>query len=179
MAPTEEDTMAEIPRPRPANADPEAERLHRKQMLVAAFHLFSKFGFDEGVAGHITARDPERLDRFSGQPVRPVLRPDQSGRPDPGQRPRRDRGGRRAAQHGGLRHPLPGARGPPRRDCGRPLPLALRQGVVVARADSSTRLLRMPVPSTRTTGSSTTTPAWCWTRARASASRTRRATRRP
>ena len=40
------------------------ERLHRKQMLVAAFRLFSKFGFDEGVAGHITARDPERLDHF-------------------------------------------------------------------------------------------------------------------
>jgi ribulose-5-phosphate 4-epimerase/fuculose-1-phosphate aldolase len=33
-------------------------------MMVAAFHLFSKFGFDEGVAGHITARDPERLDHF-------------------------------------------------------------------------------------------------------------------
>ena len=30
----------------------------------AAFRLFSRFGFDEGVAGHITARDPERLDHF-------------------------------------------------------------------------------------------------------------------
>jgi ribulose-5-phosphate 4-epimerase/fuculose-1-phosphate aldolase len=40
------------------------ERLHRKQMLAAAFRLFSRFGFDEGVAGHITARDPERLDHF-------------------------------------------------------------------------------------------------------------------
>jgi ribulose-5-phosphate 4-epimerase/fuculose-1-phosphate aldolase len=36
----------------------EDERLHRKQRLAAAFRLFSKFGFDEGVAGHITARDP-------------------------------------------------------------------------------------------------------------------------
>jgi ribulose-5-phosphate 4-epimerase/fuculose-1-phosphate aldolase len=43
---------------------PEEERLHRKQRLAAAFRLFSKFGFDEGVAGHITARDPERLDHF-------------------------------------------------------------------------------------------------------------------
>lgn len=43
---------------------PEAERLHRKQRLAAAFRLFSKFGFDEGIAGHITARDPERLDHF-------------------------------------------------------------------------------------------------------------------
>ncbi|HET9731810.1 MAG TPA: class II aldolase/adducin family protein [Acidimicrobiales bacterium] len=42
----------------------EDERLHRKQRLAAAFRLFSKFGFDEGVAGHITARDPEHTDRF-------------------------------------------------------------------------------------------------------------------
>ncbi len=42
----------------------EEERLHRKQRLAASFRLFGKFGFDEGVAGHITARDPEHLDRF-------------------------------------------------------------------------------------------------------------------
>src|SRR5678810_959474 len=40
------------------------ERLHRKQRLAAAFRMFSKCGFDEGVAGHITARDPELLDHF-------------------------------------------------------------------------------------------------------------------
>ncbi len=40
------------------------ERLHRKQRLAAAFRLFSAFGFDEGVAGHITARDPEHTDHF-------------------------------------------------------------------------------------------------------------------
>src|SRR4029077_4290375 len=40
------------------------ERLHRKQRLAAAFRLFSRFGFDEGVAGHITARDPELPDHF-------------------------------------------------------------------------------------------------------------------
>jgi len=40
------------------------ERQHRKQRLAAGFRLFSKFGFEEGVAGHITARDPERLDHF-------------------------------------------------------------------------------------------------------------------
>src|ERR1700726_5358939 len=45
----------------PTNAE---ERLHRKRMLASAFRLFSRFGFDEGVAGHITARDPERLDHF-------------------------------------------------------------------------------------------------------------------
>jgi len=42
----------------------EEERLHRKQRLAAAFRLFARFGFDEGVAGHITARDPERSDHF-------------------------------------------------------------------------------------------------------------------
>ena len=42
----------------------EEERLHRKQRLAAAFRLFGRFGFDEGVAGHITARDPEHTDRF-------------------------------------------------------------------------------------------------------------------
>ena len=42
----------------------EQERLHRKQNLAAAFRLFSRFGFDEGVAGHITARDPELTDHF-------------------------------------------------------------------------------------------------------------------
>jgi ribulose-5-phosphate 4-epimerase/fuculose-1-phosphate aldolase len=42
----------------------EEERLHRQQRLAAAFRLFSKFGFDEGVAGHITARDPELTDHF-------------------------------------------------------------------------------------------------------------------
>lgn len=40
------------------------EREHRKQRLAAGFRLFSKFGFEEGVAGHITARDPEYPDHF-------------------------------------------------------------------------------------------------------------------
>ena len=48
----------------PKFATVEEERRHRKQRLAAAFRLFAKFGFDEGVAGHITARDPERTDHF-------------------------------------------------------------------------------------------------------------------
>jgi ribulose-5-phosphate 4-epimerase/fuculose-1-phosphate aldolase len=48
----------------PAFESVEDARLHRKQRLAAAFRLFSRFGFDEGVAGHITARDPELLDHF-------------------------------------------------------------------------------------------------------------------
>ncbi|WP_017651689.1 class II aldolase/adducin family protein [Fortiea contorta] len=42
----------------------EDERLHRKQRLAAAFRLFARFGFSEGIAGHITARDPEFTDHF-------------------------------------------------------------------------------------------------------------------
>lgn len=42
----------------------EHERLWRKQRLALAFRIFGKLGFDEGVAGHITARDPEHPDRF-------------------------------------------------------------------------------------------------------------------
>ena len=52
-----------VPRP-PTFATAAEERSHRKRMLAASFRLFSRFGFDEGVAGHITARDPERLDHF-------------------------------------------------------------------------------------------------------------------
>ena len=48
----------------PTFATVEEERLHRKQRLAAGFRLFSKCGFDEGVAGHITARDPELSDHF-------------------------------------------------------------------------------------------------------------------
>ncbi|MGJ5672846.1 MAG: class II aldolase/adducin family protein [Nostochopsis sp.] len=52
-----------LPQP-PVFSTPEEERLDRKQRLAAAFRLFSRFGFDEGIAGHITARDPEQLDCF-------------------------------------------------------------------------------------------------------------------
>ena len=41
-----------------------SERLQRKQKLAAAYRLFARFNFDEGVAGHITVRDPESADRF-------------------------------------------------------------------------------------------------------------------
>ena len=55
--------MDGVPRP-PVFATPAEERRHRQERLAASFRLFSRFGFDEGVAGHITARDPERLDHF-------------------------------------------------------------------------------------------------------------------
>jgi len=40
------------------------ERRHRKQRLAAAFRIFAELNLDEGVAGHITVRDPEHADRF-------------------------------------------------------------------------------------------------------------------
>jgi ribulose-5-phosphate 4-epimerase/fuculose-1-phosphate aldolase len=56
-------TERPFPQP-PTFASVEEERRHRKQRLAAGFRLFGAFGFDEGVAGHITARDPELTDHF-------------------------------------------------------------------------------------------------------------------
>jgi len=61
--PGPETTLEPLPTP-PSFDNVEDERQHRKQRLAAAFRLFSKFGFEEGVAGHITARDPQFPDRF-------------------------------------------------------------------------------------------------------------------
>ncbi len=40
------------------------ERLARKQKLAGALRIFGRLGFGEGVAGHITVRDPEFPDHF-------------------------------------------------------------------------------------------------------------------
>lgn len=53
-----------LPRPMHVERTVEQERLWRKQRLALSFRIFGRFGFDEGVAGHITARDPEHLDEF-------------------------------------------------------------------------------------------------------------------
>src|SRR6202011_3504285 len=55
--------VAQTP-PMPTFATAGEERLYRKQRLASAFRLFAKFGFVEGVAGHITVRDPELTDHF-------------------------------------------------------------------------------------------------------------------
>jgi ribulose-5-phosphate 4-epimerase/fuculose-1-phosphate aldolase len=44
--------------------DPAAERAHRKQRVAAGYRMLARFGLDEGIAGHITCRDPERTDHF-------------------------------------------------------------------------------------------------------------------
>jgi len=48
----------------PEFATVEEERLHRKQKLAGALRIFGRVGFGEGVAGHITVRDPEFPDHF-------------------------------------------------------------------------------------------------------------------
>ncbi|KAK6951071.1 hypothetical protein Daesc_007600 [Daldinia eschscholtzii] len=47
----------------------EDERLYRKQHLAAAFRVFADRGFDEGVAGHISVRDPILTDHFWLNPL--------------------------------------------------------------------------------------------------------------
>lgn len=49
--------VLQFPRP-PKFDDPYKEREYLKGRLAAAFRIFGKYGFDEGVAGHITLRDP-------------------------------------------------------------------------------------------------------------------------
>ncbi|MFZ4286540.1 class II aldolase/adducin family protein [Variovorax sp. HJSM1_2] len=46
-----------------------AERRHRQENLAVAFRLFAQQGFDYGLAGHITARDPEFTDHFWVNPL--------------------------------------------------------------------------------------------------------------
>jgi ribulose-5-phosphate 4-epimerase/fuculose-1-phosphate aldolase len=48
----------------PTFASASEERQHRKQRLAAAFRIWARLGYDEGPAGHITVRDPERPDHF-------------------------------------------------------------------------------------------------------------------
>ncbi|MFI0355037.1 class II aldolase/adducin family protein [Actinomadura sp. 9N407] len=53
----------EWPRPQPERTI-EQERLHRRRRLAGAFRIFARLGLHEGLAGHITARDPGRPDHF-------------------------------------------------------------------------------------------------------------------
>jgi ribulose-5-phosphate 4-epimerase/fuculose-1-phosphate aldolase len=67
---TEPLLVGDLPLPSyPVFGDVEEERLHRKQRLAGAFRVFGKLGLEEGVAGHITARDPELTDHFWVNPV--------------------------------------------------------------------------------------------------------------
>ncbi len=57
-----------IPMP-PTFADPEQERAYVKQRLAGAFRVFAMNGFDDGLAGHISVRDPVQSDCFWVNPV--------------------------------------------------------------------------------------------------------------
>jgi hypothetical protein len=52
-----------IPTP-PTFENLDDERYDRKVRLAAAFRMFSRAGLDEGVAGHITVRDPAEPDSY-------------------------------------------------------------------------------------------------------------------
>ncbi|KAI0014315.1 class II aldolase and Adducin domain-containing protein [Xylariaceae sp. FL0662B] len=56
---TDGSAFAKTPFPQPPTfKDPLQERQHVKERLALAFRIFAKLGFDEGIAGHITVRDP-------------------------------------------------------------------------------------------------------------------------
>jgi L-ribulose-5-phosphate 4-epimerase len=58
--------IAAIPAP---FADPAHERAHRKQQLAAGLRLLARHGVEPGLAGHLSARDPEHTDSFWVNPV--------------------------------------------------------------------------------------------------------------
>jgi ribulose-5-phosphate 4-epimerase/fuculose-1-phosphate aldolase len=57
------DDPANIPTP-PTFATVTEERAYRKQRVAAGYRVLARFGLDEGIAGHITARDPGATDQF-------------------------------------------------------------------------------------------------------------------
>lgn len=59
--PKQEDLVFNLP---PNFDSVDAERQHRKERLAGALRIIGGLGFAEGVAGHITARDPELTDHF-------------------------------------------------------------------------------------------------------------------
>ncbi|KAH9458063.1 hypothetical protein MJO28_005118 [Puccinia striiformis f. sp. tritici] len=50
--------------PPPTFTDKEEERKYKLGKLAAAFRIFAQHGFDEGIAGHLTLRDPILKDHF-------------------------------------------------------------------------------------------------------------------
>jgi hypothetical protein len=126
--------------PTPATfASVEEERVQRKQKLAGALRLFGRFGFSEGVAGHITPRRPGADGPTLGEPVRDELPPcadhglilvSHTGDVMEGTGPSTRR----------VRHPLGGPRRPAGRDRGGACALGVRQAITrrhTARSGSS------------------------------------------
>jgi ribulose-5-phosphate 4-epimerase/fuculose-1-phosphate aldolase len=53
-----------VTRTPPTFASKADERTHRLQRLAAACRIFGRYGFADGVLGHVTVRDPEHADRL-------------------------------------------------------------------------------------------------------------------
>jgi ribulose-5-phosphate 4-epimerase/fuculose-1-phosphate aldolase len=65
MANTIDDQLQNLEQRATTNQDDvAAERLHRKQRLAAGLRTMGRLHLAEGVAGHVTVRDPEFPDRF-------------------------------------------------------------------------------------------------------------------
>ena len=58
----------------PKFADKYEEREYLKGRLATAFRIFGKLGFEEGVAGHITVRDPVHPNQFWVNPMGKAFR---------------------------------------------------------------------------------------------------------
>ena len=139
-----------IPMP-PTFASVDDERLHRKQRLAGALRMFGRFGFGEGVAGHITCRDPERTDHFWVNPFGMSFRQIRVSDLILVNHARRGRRRQPPGQHRGVRDPLGHPPGSARRDCRRAFTLDRtarrgRRSVVC-----SIRSRRMRARSTKTT----------------------------
>lgn len=148
------------PRP-PKFDDPHEQREYLKGRLALAFRIFGKLGFEEGVVGHITLRDPVWPDHFWINPfgtafslitsssllvsphrkkttaqkkplsidanehlARQLPRPRPLGRPEQTPQPRR------------LHDPPRDPRRAPKSQLRRAQPLAVRPGVLYARAET-------------------------------------------
>ncbi|MFE7357755.1 class II aldolase/adducin family protein [Streptomyces sp. NPDC057543] len=48
----------------PVHQSVDEERAYRKERLAGALRLFGAYGYEDGVSGHLTARDPEFADCF-------------------------------------------------------------------------------------------------------------------
>ena len=72
-APSKAKGMPEFAKP-PTFEDKYEEREYLKGRLAAAFRIFGKLGFEEGVAGHITLRDPVNPQHFWVNPFGTAFR---------------------------------------------------------------------------------------------------------